>query len=89
MKIIEFLWNGKPLIPTRRALDEMERSNIDMYKAEDILNSGFDCARSKRASNVHERCVQRGNKVIKIVVADIGDYYKIIHAGTFTAKKNR
>ncbi len=87
--MLEFTWKGKPLIPTRRALDEMERNNIDMYKAEEILNSGFDCARSRRAPNVYERCVQRGNKVVKIVVADIGDYYKIIHAGTFTAKKKR
>jgi type II secretory pathway component PulF len=82
-----FEWNGKPLIPTKHALDEMDNAGIDMYKAVEILEEGFDCARSKRKANVFERCITRGSKVLKVVVADIGSYYKIIHAGEFTAKK--
>jgi type II secretory pathway component PulF len=82
-----FEWNGKPLIPTKHALDEMDNAGIDMYKAVEILDEGFDCSRSKRKANVVERCITRGNKVLKVVVADVGSYYKIIHAGEFTEKK--
>ena len=82
-----FEWNGKPLIPANHALDEMDNAGINMHKAVEILEDGFDCARSKRKANTFERCVTRGNKVLKVVVADIGNYCKIIHAGEFTAKK--
>ena len=84
-----FEWKGKPLIPTRRALDEMERINIDMYKTVEMLDNGFDCSRSRRKLNLFERCIRRRGKVIKVVVADIGNYFKIIHAGEFTEKKGR
>lgn len=84
-----FKWQGKPLIPTKHVLDEMEHSDIDMYKAAEILNDGFDCARSKRKKNVYERCMRRGKKVMKVVVADIETYYKIIHVGVFSEKKGR
>lgn len=84
-----FEWKGKSLIPTKRALDEMSRHDIDMYKVKEILDDGFDCARSKRKSNVWERGIRRGGKIAKAVVADMGSYYKIIHAGEFTEKKGR
>lgn len=84
-----FEWKGKPLIPTKQALDEMERAEIDMYRAVEILDAGFDCSRSRRKGNVYERCMKRGNKILKIVVAEIDGYFKIIHAGIFAAKKGR
>ena len=84
-----FEWQGKPLIPTKRVLDEMEHADIDMYLAVEVLNEGFDCARSKRKKNIYERCLQRGKKIMKVVVADIGSYYKLIHVGVFTEKKGR
>ncbi|MBI2142776.1 hypothetical protein HYU20_00325 [Candidatus Woesearchaeota archaeon] len=84
-----FEWKGKPLIPTKKSLDEMSRHNVDMYKAKEILEEGFDCARSKRKSNIDERGVRRSGKIVKVVVADTGSYYKIIHVGEFTEKKGR
>ena len=87
--MIGFEWKGKPLIPTKKALDEMSHHDVDMYKAEEILDGGFDCARSKRKRNVDERCIRRNRKIVKVVVADMGKYYKIIHVGEFTEKKGR
>jgi hypothetical protein len=82
-----FEFNGKPLIPTKHALDEMEHADIDMYRAAEMLTEGFDCERSKRGKNILERCLRRGNKMLKVVVADVGSYYKIIHAGIFSDKR--
>ena len=31
--------------------------------------------------------VLKSNKVINVVVVDLGDYYKLIHAGKFTLSK--
>ncbi len=87
--MIGFEWKGKQLIPTKKALDEMSHRDIDMYKAEEILKEGFDCARSKRKRNVDERGARRSGKIVKVVVADMGSYYKIIHVGEFTEKKGR
>lgn len=84
-----FEWKGKPLIPTKNALDEMSHRDVDMHKAKEILDEGFDCAKSKRKPNVYERGIRRGGKIVKVVVADIGGYYKIIHVGKFTEKKGR
>src|SRR3989338_8253926 len=84
-----FEWQGKPLIPTKAVLDEMDHADIDMYKAVEILNEGFDCARSKRKKNAYERCLRRGKKIMKVVAADMGNYYKLIHVGIFSEKKGR
>ena len=75
------------MIPTKTALNEMDEVGIDMYKVVDILNQGFDCSRSKREKHIEEKCFQRGNKIIKIVVIDKETYYKIIHIGKFTVSK--
>lgn len=84
-----FEWKGKTLIPTKKALGEMSRHNVDMYKVKEILDEGFDCARSKRKRNMDERGVRRSGKIVKVVVADTGSYCKIIHVGEFTEKKGR
>jgi len=42
---------------------------------------------SKRAENIVERCEIAARKVFKAVVADMGDYWKLIHVGKTTASK--
>jgi len=80
-------YEGKVLIPTKRASDELDNLGLDLDDATRILLEGFDCARSGRAENVVERCTQKGNKIIKIVAANVGNYWKIIHAGKFTISR--
>lgn len=84
-----FEWKGKTLIPTKKALDEMSHHDVDMHKVKEILEEGFDCARSKRKRNIAERGIRRSGKIVKVVVADVGSYCKIIHVGEFTEKKGR
>ena len=78
-------FNGKPIIPTKTAMDELSDINLDLYDIPRILGNGFEVR--KRKKNIIERAIQRGNKVINIVVVDMDNYYKLIHAGEFTLTK--
>ncbi len=82
---MDFTYNGKPILPTKTALNELSEIDIDLYKVTEILEKGFKIR--KRADNIIERGMQRSNKVINVVVADMGGYYKLIHAGEFTLSK--
>ena len=82
---MSFTYKGKPIFPTKTALDELSGINLDLLQAAAILEQGFEIR--KRASNVVERGVQRGNKIINVVAVDMGSYYKLIHAGKFTSSK--
>ena len=75
-------FNGKPILPTKTALNELSEINLDLYKATKILENGFVIR--KRKKNIIEKAVRRGNKVVNVVVVDVGEYYKLIHAGEFT-----
>lgn len=76
-------YDGKPVIPTKRTMQELEEEGLDLDDVAEILKKGFDCSRSKRRTSVEEKCVQRKNAIIKIVVEDVGDYWKLIHVGSF------
>lgn len=82
---MDFTYNGKPIVPTKTALNELSEIDIDLYKVTEILEKGFEIR--KRANNIIERGMQRSNKVVNVVVADMGGYYKLIHAGEFTLSK--
>lgn len=80
-----FTYKGKPILPTKTALNELSEIDINLYEVPEILEKGFEVR--KRAKNVIERGVQRGNKIINVVVVDLGDYYKLVHVGKFTLSK--
>jgi len=82
---VSFTYRGKPIFPTKTVLNELSEIDLNLYEVPNILESGFEIR--KRKKNVIERCVQRGNKAINVVVVDLGDYYKLIHAGEFTLSK--
>jgi len=77
--------NGKPIMPTKTAMDELSDINLDLYEVPKILEEGFELR--KRKENIIERAIKKGNKIINVVVVDIGNYYKLIHAGEFTLTK--
>lgn len=68
--IMTFTYNGKPLLPTKTALNELSEIDINLYEIPEILEKGFEVR--KRAKNIIERGVRRGNKIINIVVVDLG-----------------
>ena len=80
-----FTYKGKPIFPTKTALNELSEIDVNLYEVPEILEKGFIVR--KRAKDITERGVQRGNKIINVVVVDLGKYYKLIHAGEFTLSK--
>ena len=82
---MDVAYKGKPILPTKTALNELSEINVNLYEIPEILEKGFEVR--KRAKNITERGIQRGNKVINVVVVDLGNYYKLIHAGEFTLSK--
>ena len=82
---MNFTYKGKLILPTKSALNELSEIDINLYEVSEILEKGFEIR--KRAKNIIERGVQRGNKIINVVVVDLGNYCKLIHAGEFTLSK--
>lgn len=82
---MNFIYKGKPIIPTRNALDELANIDLNLWEVSKILEKGYSMR--KRKKNIIERAIKRGNKIINIVVIDVGNYYKLIHAGEFTLTK--
>jgi len=82
---MNFNYKGKPILPTKAALNELNDIDVNLYEVAEILEKGFEIR--KRAKNITERGIKRGSKVINVVVVDLGDYYKLIHAGEFTLSK--
>lgn len=64
-------------------------NDITLLDVEEILEFGFNCARSKRDLNKLERCIQKGRKIIKVVIVDTVKNLIIIHVGSFTASKKK
>ena len=82
---MDFTYKGKPILPTKTALNELSDIDVNLYEVPEILEKGFEIR--KRKKNIIERGIQRGNRVINVVAVDMGNYYKLIHAGEFTLSK--
>jgi hypothetical protein len=80
-----YQFNGKPILPTKAAMDELSSLNLDLHDVSLILNEGFQLR--KRKKNVIEKALNRGNKMTNVVIIDMASYYKLIHAGEFTLTK--
>ena len=82
---MRFVYNGKPVLPTKDSMDELNELGLGLYKAIEILEQGFELRKRKR--NTIERVARKGSKLINVVVVDAGSYYKLIHAGQFSLNK--
>lgn len=82
---MDFTYNGKLIIPTKAVLDELSNINLNLYEVPEILEKGFEIR--KRKKNITEKAIAKGNKVINVVIVDMGNFYKLIHAGEFTLTK--
>jgi len=70
-------------------MDEMYDNDLDIDDVIEILEEGFDCSRSKRSDGITERCIQKGDKIVKAVVAETDCHYVITHVGVFTASRRK
>lgn len=84
---------------TLAATRELIREGMDLSDVVDILENGYDCGTGKRKEEIIERCLRKGKKVTKVVIAQTTVRYpdgfqetvwRLIHVGTFTyAKKHK
>ena len=72
-------------MPTRTAMDELDKIDADLHDVIETLESGFPIRKRKR--NVIEKGIKKGSKVFNVVVVEMNSYYKLIHAGKFTLSK--
>lgn len=76
-----------PLVPTRSAMTELYNENLDLCAALDVLERGYDCPRGRRSKGIIERCLDKGRKTIRVVVAKSFNFsldsevWAIIHVG--------
>jgi hypothetical protein len=78
-------YQGKPVIPDykRGVLSELEEEGLDLDEVVKILKTGFDCSASKRNRAILERCVQKKNRIIKVMVEEGEEYWGLRHVGSF------
>ncbi|MEK6837480.1 MAG: hypothetical protein AABX69_02410 [Nanoarchaeota archaeon] len=81
---------------TLSASRELSKENFDLNDVVEVLEHGYDCGTGKRREDTIERCIRKGNKVIKIVVVKTSVTYpdkfqesvwRLIHVGKFTYSK--
>ena len=80
-------YQKKEIRATKNAAEELWQFKKDLWDVLDALENGYDCARSRREANILEKCIRKEDKVFKAVVADLNDYFLLIHFGKFTYKK--
>jgi len=82
-------YKGKPIIPSKHVQRELDDSDMNLWDVKQVLAFGYDCSRSRRKENILERCVERDNKVLRVVVALVeweeDAFWRLIHVG----KSNR
>lgn len=84
-------YENKPIIPDykRGVLSELEKELLDLDDVVEILEKGFDCSTSKRDVAILERCIQKKDKIIKVVVEDAGEYWILRHVGSFKISRKK
>src|SRR3989338_11135040 len=62
---------GKRLWPRKSPSRELEELGLDLIDAASVLEEGFECSSGgRRKEGIIERCLQRGDKVIRVVAAE-------------------
>jgi len=83
-------WRGKKLELTRSAYRELTELGLDLLEVMYVLDHGFNCSNSKRKKGTIEKCIVKGNKLLRVVGKERDYTYhnkeveivlKIIHLG--------
>jgi len=88
-------FQGKRLNPSRAAMDEMIKHDLDLYDILEVLENGYDCSRSKRSKGTIERCKDKKQKTTKVVVVNVMDLssdsevWTITHVGITSKRRPR
>lgn len=93
--MLEIRYGGLRIEPTLAATRELLKHNKDLTDVLEILHEGYICG-TKRKPEIIEKCIRKGDKEFKAVVAKTlvtyPDNYKeyvwrLIHFGKVTFKK--
>ncbi|MEW6070423.1 MAG: hypothetical protein AB1485_07390 [Candidatus Thermoplasmatota archaeon] len=89
-------YRGRRILPTRSAYRDLENLTLDLFEILDVLENGYDCPKGKRRAGIIERCLRKGKKVLRVVIAEgkflypdgyVEDVYWLIHVSEETFKK--
>ncbi len=86
-------YEGLLLVPSRSVAIELYNCNLMLRDILDILEHGYDCAKSKRKKGIIERCMDHKRKTTKVVIAKSYNYsldseaWVLIHVGVITKPK--
>ncbi len=89
------LFRDLPLVPSRSAMNELYNNSLDLYAVLDVLEHGYDCSKGRRSKGILERCLDKGKKTIRVVVAKSYNYsldsevWVITHVGMTSKSKVR
>ncbi len=96
--MLDIKYNGLRIEPTLSASRELMKEGNDLTDVLEILEEGYDCSASRRKSNIIEKCLRKGDKEYKAVIAEtevtypdnyIEKVWRLIHFGKITYKKQR
>lgn len=96
--MLEITYNGMKIEPTLSASRELLKEGKDLHDVLKILEAGYDCSTSKRQANIIEKCLRKGNKEYKAVLAETEVTYpdgytekvlRLIHFGKTTYKRRK
>lgn len=96
--MLDITFNDMRIEPTLSASRELVREGKDLHDVLSILEDGYDCSRSKRSKEIIEKCLRKGSKEYKAVLAETEVIYpdgyiekvlRLIHFGKSTYKKER
>jgi hypothetical protein len=82
-----------PLIPSRSAMQELYDNNMDLYNVLEILESGYDCSKGKRAKGIIEKCLDSKKKTLNVVIGRSFNFHMdtdvwiISHVGITSKRK--
>ena len=88
------LYKGLPLVPSGSVANELYKCNLSLRDILDVLEQGYDCAKSKRKKGIIERCLDRKKKTTRVVIVKAYNYslesevWVVIHVG-ITSKPRR
>jgi len=87
-------WQGREIVIfSRRVYRELEELGMDLWTVKYILEYGFDCPRSKRRKGIIEKCIRKGDKIIKVVVQEelsdvLGEIWVLRHVGLTSSPRS-
>ena len=63
------LFEGLRVVGSKAAEQELYDLGLWLNDAVTVLDSGFECSRSRRKSDKIERCLRKGDKILRVVAA--------------------